>query len=248
MRSAVSLLPLLWNLSAFTGAFVSCDPATASIKAVYRSSDIHIGVHLARAYKKLGVPLSKDAALAVSAGLEAEEPGTGKVHGIVSTKPDEFYTEYLCPVDIGTPPQRVNLLFDSGSSDLWVFSSELPKKQVQGQLLYNPSKSQSASLLQSLTWHAAYADDSDARGIVYNDVVTLGNITVQNQSVEVAQNVSEDFSSDPESSGVLGLSFGYGNTVEPTQQNTWFNNILPNLTRGLFTANLQYKAGTFDCT
>lgn len=194
--------------------------------------------------KSWACPCQKDVAFAVSAGPEAEEPRSGKVHGIVSTKPDEFYTEYLCPVDIGTPPQRVNLLFDSGSSDLWVFSSELPKKQVQGLQSIEKSK----CILQNLTWHAAYADDSDARRIVYNDVVTLGNITVQDQSVEVAQNVSEDFSSDPESSGVLGLGFGYGNTVEPTQQNTWFNNILPNLTRGLFTANLQYKAGMFDCT
>ncbi|KAJ3499295.1 hypothetical protein NLG97_g443 [Lecanicillium saksenae] len=213
---------------------------TASIKAVYRHNDIHLGRHMARAYQKFGIPVPEDVLAATK--FETDDSSIKKTHGIVASRPDEFDTEYLSLVDIGTPPQRVNLLFDSGSSDLWVFSSELPQDQVDGQRLFNPAKSRTASLLEGLTWHAEYADLSDAQGVVYNDVVTVGNLTVQNQAVEVARKVSQDFVSDPESSGVMGLSFGYGNNVEPTQQNTWFNNILPNLTQGLFTANLHYKA------
>jgi hypothetical protein len=65
--------------------------------------------------------------------------------------------------------------------------------------------------------------------------------------VEAATSVSSEFTQDTASDGLLGLAFSSINTVSPTKQNTFFDNVKPSLPSPLFTVDLKYHAaGSYD--
>jgi len=189
---------------------------------------------LMRAYQKFGVDVPASVAAAAS-------------DGSVTATPEQYDSEYLCPVTIGG--QTLNLDFDTGSADLWVFSSETPSSEVDGQTVYNPADSSTAQELQGYTWNITYGDGSSSSGNVYTDTVTVGGTTVTGQAVELAEQVSSEFVSDSDSDGLLGLAFSSINTVVPQQQTTFFQTAINEdlLQANVFTADLQKGApGSYD--
>jgi hypothetical protein len=193
---------------------------------------------LARAYAKYGVPISSTLIQAIDNIKSAHL--INRSSGNVTTTPDGDDLEYLVPVQIGTPPQTLNLDFDTGSSDLWVFSTETPSSSSQGHELYNPSKSTSSKKLNGASWTITYGDQSSSSGDVYTDIVSVGGLTVNSQAVESAQQVSAQFAQG-NNDGLLGLAFSSINTVTPTPQKTWFDNISGSLDSPLFVADLRHE-------
>ncbi|KAI0453899.1 secreted aspartic proteinase precursor [Xylaria acuta] len=200
----------------------------------------HGPAQVAKTYLKYGRPVPAE--LAATLGL------TKRSQGSVATNPEEYDSEWLTPVQIGTPAQTLNLDFDSGSSDLWVFSSDTSTRYVNGQTLYNPSKSSTSKKLTNGKWSIAYGDGSSSSGIVYTDVVTIGGLSVANQAVESAQTVSSSFTQESNLDGLLGLAFSTLNTVTPTQQKTWFDNIKGSLDSPIFAVDFKVGGvpGTYD--
>lgn len=66
---------------------------------------------------------------------------------------------WLTPVSIGDPAQTLNLDFDCGSSDLWVFSDATPAYQSEGHPKYNPKTSHTSELKSDLTWTIQYGGE-----------------------------------------------------------------------------------------
>lgn len=219
---------------------------TFSVRAVQNPEHVPIGpLALAKAYNKYNIAMPEDLIKAVeritSELLVKRDTGTVEA----DPAPSGYDLEYLAEVEIGTPSQKLYLDFDTGSSDLWVFSDETPSAQVNGHPKYSPSKSSTAKKLKGASWSINYADKSNSKGDVYTDTVTIGGLTVKTQAVESATQVSSQFTKNPGSkfTGLLGLGFDSLNTVRPTQQKTWFSNIKGSLDKKLFTANLNHQAG-----
>ncbi|KAL2016671.1 hypothetical protein VTK56DRAFT_3173 [Thermocarpiscus australiensis] len=168
--------------------------------------------------------------------------------GSAVTSPiDSVDDAYVTPVQIGTPPQTLNLDFDTGSSDLWVFSSETPTSEVNGQTVYDISSSSTAKVKSGYSWSISYGDGSSSSGNVYTDVVTIGGLTVSNQAVEAAKKVSSSFTQDSSIDGLVGLGFDSLNSVSPQAQPTWFDNIKSSLDQPLFAVDLKHNApGVYD--
>ncbi|KAL2837968.1 aspartic protease pep1 [Aspergillus pseudoustus] len=165
------------------------------------------------------------------------------VHGSAVTTPEEDDTEYLTPVNVGGT--TLNLDFDTGSADLWVFSEELPSAQQSGHSVYSPSSN--ATKLSGYSWQISYGDGSSASGDVYRDTVIVGGITAQSQAVEAAKQISQEFLQDQDNDGLLGLAFSSINTVEPKAQTTWFDTVKSQLDAPLFAVTLKHEAaGAYD--
>lgn len=204
----------------------------------------HGAVALEKAYLKYNVAVPDELTTAVtrirasfksglaSFGLDKKDTGSA-----VAT-PEEYDVEYLTPVQIGTPAQTLNLDFDTGSSDLWVYSSETPSSEVNGQAVYDPSSSNTSAKQSGMSWSISYGDGSSSKGDVYYDTVSIGGLDVT-MAVETATSVSSEFTSDNDMDGLLGLGFSNLNTVSPTQQKTFFDKAEGSLDDFVFTVDLK---------
>jgi hypothetical protein len=194
--------------------------------------------------RKYGKPVPQeliDTAAAASAQVEAAAAGTST--GTDPAVPsDEYDSSYLSPVTVGTT--TVHLDFDTGSSDLWVFSNLQASSQLSGHDYY---KTDASKLKSGYTWKISYGDGSGASGKVYADKVQVGAVTATSQAVEAATSVSSTFTQDTETDGLLGLAQSSINTVQPQQQKTFFDTVKSQLAKPLFAATLKYHAaGSYD--
>lgn len=154
----------------------------------------------------------------------ATEGATGEV----TADDQQNDSEYLCEVDIGTPAQKFMLDFDTGSSDLWLWSTELPssiKSQGKGHNIFDPSKSSTFKNQSGSTWKISYGDSSSASGTVGTDTVVVGGLAIKNQAIELAKTMSDQFVQGS-GDGLLGLAWGSINTVTPEPVQTPVENMI----------------------
>ncbi|XP_020785307.2 pepsin A-like [Boleophthalmus pectinirostris] len=112
---------------------------------------------------------------------------------------------YYGVVSIGTPPQSFIVIFDTGSSNLWVPSIYCTtSKACLNHNLFNPSLS-STFVWGSQSLSIQYGTGS-MTGYLGSDVVEVGGITVSNQVFGLSHTEAE-FMAEMTADGILGLAF-----------------------------------------
>ncbi|KAJ9156376.1 Aspartic protease pep1 [Pleurostoma richardsiae] len=170
----------------------------------------------------VGGRVSRIKKLVKQTGTDAAETGE------VTAEDQQNDSMYLCEVEIGTPPQKFMLDFDTGSSDLWVFSTELSSSLQKGHNVFDPSKSSTFKKATGLAWKIQYGDGSSASGDVGTDTVVIGGLSVENQAVELAKQLAAQFSQGT-GDGLLGLAFPTINTVTSNGQSDPQNTPVANM-------------------
>jgi len=113
-------------------------------------------------------------------------------------------TEYVGPITIGTPPQKFVVVFDTGSSNLWVPSTACTDIGCKGKDKYSSSASSTFKANgRSIT--IQYGTGSMA-GILAQDTTNVGGVNVVNQVFGEATTLANFFAGQP-MDGILGLAY-----------------------------------------
>ncbi|XP_069495858.1 pepsin A-like [Ambystoma mexicanum] len=149
------------------------------------------------------------------------------MEGQVSNEPMTNYMDmsYFGTISIGTPPQQFTVIFDSGSSNLWVPSTSCTSSACSNHNQFNPSSSSTfQSTSQSLS--IAYGTGS-MTGVIGYDTVQVGGLTVTSQEFGLAY-TEADFFSQMQFDGILGLAFPSlaSDGATPVFDNMWSQGLL----------------------
>lgn len=116
---------------------------------------------------------------------------------------------YYCEVQVGTPPQTVNMLIDTGSSDTWVVSHRADlcsSKELQYAYLdscsatYDETKSSTFKMVQKDGFNITYLDRRNALGDYISDDFTVAGITVKDLQLGLATKA-------PRGTGIMGIGY-----------------------------------------
>jgi hypothetical protein len=133
-----------------------------------------------------------------------------------------YYAEFA----VGTPPQNISFLLDTGSSDTWVNSVEsnlCTSTTMQSQLgfcltQFNPDNSSSFEEVQEGGFDITYLDGRNIQGDYFADTIVIGDGAIEKQQLGLALHSVRP-------TGIMGLGFG-ANVVADTVYPTIIDNLV----------------------
>ncbi|EAR90448.1 eukaryotic aspartyl protease (macronuclear) [Tetrahymena thermophila SB210] len=148
----------------------------------------------------------------------------------------DFYvhSQYYGDIQVGTPPQNLGIIFDTGSPEFVILSSTCsPATYTCGvHKKYNHTSS-STYTADGETFVEQY-DAGSIAGFRSNDTVSVGNYTLKQFQIDEVQNVTGFIFKYFKTSGIFGLSYQIGNSTVPFFQQYLQENPGSNISYGFY--------------
>jgi hypothetical protein len=137
-------------------------------------------------------------------GASIEKRDTLDLEALNNITGGGYYAEF----SIGTPPQNISFLLDTGSSDTWVNSKDTDlchskkAQQTNGYCMatFNPDKSRTFKVVDRDGFDIRYLDTRRIEGDYFNDTVTIDGKAVKQQQLGLAVKSVRP-------TGIMGLGF-----------------------------------------
>jgi hypothetical protein len=131
--------------------------------------------------------------------------------------------QYYGPLTIGTPPQSFNVIFDTGSSNLWV-PSKTGFHPFNFHSKYDSSKS--STYTKNGTAFAIRYGSGSLTGFVSEDTVNLGTVAVKNQLFAEATSEPGLAFKVGKFDGIMGM--GFQSIAVDGMQPAWYSAVMQN--------------------
>lgn len=120
--------------------------------------------------------------------------------------------QFIGEIKIGSPPQQFKVLFDTGSTNLWIPSYNCQTTACVQKKKYNQNVSKHFKLIEKIEPTDIYFGTGKIKMSYGLDDVELGNLKIKNQEFGIAGYMSDDPFTDMHFDGLFGL--GINDEVE----------------------------------
>lgn len=132
--------------------------------------------------------------------------------GVTTPSANYEFQSLAVQIQVGTPPQPMSVLLDTGSHLLWIQSDNCTN--CPGKSKFNPALSNTHTNFHNGPGSIAYADGTVVKFFINEDTIMIGGLALPNQAFGEAYSVvTDNYAYD----GVMGLPTSYSSIFRLTR-------------------------------